>query len=364
MGRKIGLSFWAYLGDNVIDSPSGANFYLPSVVSVLQDRDYEIYSLQQNRDGMLSEPIKFENFLADERRKTYEALNFVEGSDFPDLDILYVEWRWPIQGRNTFNDIGVPGFTPDLLRQTAILDYYLNKKNTKIVIWDQDYKLSEIDEEKFLNADSANVKIVETSVFPKKRLIDRYRIQVPFDFDTIYEYGINFGRDKILYVGNNYERERMIDEYMLPISEKYPGKVQFYGNWRKYPEEFERISNKWPNIVYNDRITKADFLRVYQDSLCVPLLAKDDYLKHGHMTARLLESLYFGSLPIGFREFNGIEFYLTDELIVNSAEDFIYKYEELMRYNYSERIKLYNAQIDRLKPLMDVHRFVDTIERI
>jgi len=362
MVKTIGLSFWGYLGDNVADSPSGANFYLPSAIKELNKRGYKIYSLQEDRDGKLNEPIKYENFMIKDRIDSYNLLNFVEGNDFPELDILYIEWRWPIEGRNTINDIDKPSFTPDLIRQQEILDHYMNT-NTKIVIWDQDYKITEVDEEKLMQ--NSNVKIVETSVIPRKILMERHRINVPFDFDVMSDIGLNPVLSKnIIYIGNNYEREDIIDKYMYPISEKFPGIVKFYGNWRKYPAEFERVSNKWPNIDYKDRITKADFEAVYRDSLCVPLLAKNDYLKNGFMTARLLESLYFGSLPIGFREFNGIDFYLLDELIVDSPEDFIKKYEELANLSFYNKIVLRDRQVERLRDFMDVKYFVNILERI
>jgi len=356
--KSVGLSFWSYLGDNVPDSPSGANFYLPHLIFELHKRGYKIYALQEDRDGKLGEELIFKNFLARDRKEAYELLNFVEKDNFPELDILYVEWRWPIPGRNTLKDIKTQGYTPDLQRQNEILEYYHNKNETKIMIWDQDHKVTSDDEKKYIRAN-----FVETSTTPRYITKKRQRIHVPFDMRKIMDYGLSERySDVVLYVGNNYEREEMIDKYIKPLSNEYSNKVKFYGNWKKYPDEFDRISKKWPNISYNDRIAKDRFLEVYGDSICSPLLAKKSYLEYGHMTARILETLYFGSLPIGFREFNGIEFYLIPELIVDSPEDFIKKYNNLLSMSKLSKFNLYKKQIEKLE-FMDVKYFVDLLER-
>jgi hypothetical protein len=54
----------------------------------------------------------------------------------PELDVLFLEWRWSILGRNT-TPCGTPGHTCDLHRQEELLDHYTVKHATPTIILGQ-----------------------------------------------------------------------------------------------------------------------------------------------------------------------------------------------------------------------------------
>jgi hypothetical protein len=374
--KIVGYSFWNYLSDIEPDSPGGGNFYIPDLILEMKKRDWKVIPLQENRDKLLADQRKCDipfgdNFIPEVRKECYDYLfetkkdgsvGFVDIKgifcEFPKLDLLILEWRWPIAGRNTQEDKGKTGFTPDLLRQMAILDHYHNNTDTTCVILDLDHKLTIDDEKKYYKC-----HILETSVNPLEQYTLRERAFLPFDVSRIRKNRIYLKdpNNVITYIGNNYERSEIIDEYIKPISKEFPGGVRFVGNWTKYPEIFADIKKRWPNIVYEPRVVKEDFIYKYGPSLSCPLLAKQAYYDRGFVTPRILESLLYGCLPVGFTCHRGIEYFLPKELIVSTPEEYIKLIKKLKKMTIYE----YKQLINKTFPFLDIYSpkvYVDKLE--
>lgn len=205
--------------------------------------------------------------------------------------------------------------------QEKILEHY-SKQSCTIIIFDLDHKVTAEDEERLRAMTGNGIMILETAIKPKEGIIPRISIEIPFWMkDSTLPLILQPSPYKdLVYIGSRYERDDVINEYLIPFSERSPFTTWFYSNWRNYGDKYEElyVDLKWRDIQYHGRVGHTDFRSIYGDALACPLLAKRDYFEHGFMTARIQEALYFGTIPIGFREHLGIEKYLPYPLI---AED-------------------------------------------
>jgi hypothetical protein len=373
---KVGYFFNGYLSDklseNSKDSPDGNAWYSSSIIEEILSRGDEVYLLGVDKDKVEYKEYKSNIFNSFEKKKrifTYKNSKKVKWKfnksgclikENIDFDLILLEWRFPIPGRNTIDDIKKQGFQYDLLMQ----EYILEKYDCPIIIFDLDYKLTIEDEQKL--KDKKNITIFETAVKPIQRILPRVSIDIPFWMSSriIQNKEISKYKD-IVYIGSRYERDRSIQEYLIPYSNKELFKVWFYGNWRKYPDKYDELyfEMNWKNIQYHNRIGHSEFKQIYSDSLCCPLRAKDEYYKNGFMTARIQECLYFGSIPIGFKEHYGIEKYLPESLIALNSEDFYNKVQQLKKLTIKER-NIFRQQLWDNLEFMDVKYFVNEIIKV
>jgi len=354
--KTILYNHWNYLSDKIgISSPDGGFSYLWSILLELQKRGWKTYCGPINRD---KESVKkygkeaFSAFSQEKRWKMYNNLEFVDLNDLPEVDILLLEWRFPTKDNSLKPE--APGYSPDLKIQERLISHYQNTK-TKIIIFDLDYKFTKEDEDRI-----KPWKVIETALNPREGHIGVF---IPFDFDEILQFPMFMPKsDKhLVYCGNRYNREIDFNEKLIPYSNKYPGTCHLVGNWMK--DKHKEFREKNHNIVYHDRIGAQQFKENLQDALAVPLLATEEYKKTGFMTMRILETLLFGSIPIGFSDFFGIEKFLPKKLIVdmNNYEKSMEKVMNYLKYlGFTERIQLRRNLVKRLK-FMDVRFFVDKI---
>ncbi|MFE0726134.1 hypothetical protein ACFW4O_24475 [Streptomyces mutabilis] len=83
---KIGYSFWGFLGNGVTDTPDGGRSHCRPFIDAFLARGYDIVFLQADRDCL------------EARDDLGDAYTFDDG--FPGIDVLFLEWRWAIPGRN------------------------------------------------------------------------------------------------------------------------------------------------------------------------------------------------------------------------------------------------------------------------
>src|SRR6266511_2377091 len=83
----IGYSFWGFLGPGIRDTPDGGRSHRRTLVDGLRARGHDIVFLQANRDLLEA---------GDDLAGRYRW-----DSGLPELDALFLEWRWPIPGRTT-----------------------------------------------------------------------------------------------------------------------------------------------------------------------------------------------------------------------------------------------------------------------
>ena len=169
----------------------------------------------------------------------------------------------------------------------------------------------------------------------------------------------------LVYCGSDYNRCKDIETKIVPYSNKYPGKIHFWGNWLKDSQKEFREKNK--NIVFHDRIGGRRFREVYSRAIAVPLLSMEEYKKFGHMVMRILESILFGSIPIGFSDFYGIDKFLPKELIVD-MDNYEKSMEDVMNHlkymGYLDRINLRKRLVEKLRKNHDAKNFVDNLIKI
>lgn len=384
---RIGYSFWGFLGDNKLDeslneisAPDGNATYSWSLIWEMQRRGHTVLSMQEDRDYPAWKKFGKDNFASfsqEKRVSVYQNLKHTFGSPeiLPELDLLLVEWRFPIFGRNCNSWEGQPVFPsdwthgehrevrpdgqeeilqPDLLRQYQILRHYKQKK-TKIVFWDLDHKLR-TNEEAYWKPDA----ILETSHSPLKLFKERTRVEPPIITADLLQHPTlpPDPNRKAVYIGSRYERDDVITKWLRPLSESYPGSVEFHGNWLKTVDECRKL---WPNISYNPRCTVQDFRRIYGTAASCPLLAKQSYLDSGFITPRPWEALMFGTIPIGLGAAKGIEQYV--EFCAHDGTDMIEVAELLAGLDVKERDRIRKENVARLE-FMDARFFVDTLEKV
>lgn len=366
MTKKILYNFFGYLSDKIgISSSDGCASYVTFILQEFMKRDWEVYGPAMDRDMqsvMKYKDLAFEAFSKEKRYEVYKNIEFQPLFEtIDDLDILFLEWRWKMR-KNQLDKMD-PEYTPDLDFQTKLLEKYKDH-NLKLIIFDLDHKITLEDEQKIIDMGYKDVTILETALFPKKTLIPRKSVFIPFDFEEMNQFPtlIPNKNKHLVFVGNNYEKDEDFNTKLIPYSNKHPNKVHLVGNWLNDKNKDFREKN--PNIVYHPRIGAGEFRDTLKDAVCCPLLAKDSYKENGYMTMRILETLLFGSIPVGFSDFKGIRTFLPDSLVVDmnnrekSMDDIITRLSNIGIITKDEFRK---SLIRHLSQYHDVKNFVDII---
>lgn len=370
---RLGYSFWGFLGDHKLDdlgrpisAPDGNATYSWSIIHEVQRRGGTVVSLQEDRDWHAYKKLRRQNFEAFSTQKRYDAyMNCMQAPEtFPELDVLLLEWRWPIDGRNCdftkdlHPDTGMPIFAhdpfkhqPDFRRQCDLLRHYAETK-TKIIVWDLDHKLTAANER-----DWRIDAIFETSSKPRELTRPRTRVEPPICTEDLLQLSPEpqDPNRKLVYVGSRYERDDVIDEFIGPVADRFPGQVEFWGKWDGDCRE------RWPKIRFMDRITVRDFRRVYGSAAACPLLAKRSYLESGFITPRPWEALMFGTFPIGLSPAPEIERYCL--WTAKDGQEMGDRALELSEISVAQKHEYREMLAERLK-FMDVKNFVDKIESV
>jgi len=279
-----------------------------------------------------------------------------ELDELPELDVVLIEWRFPIPGRNCKIDKNDKGYQPDLDRQLQVLQHF-KSKDTKIILWDLDHKLTAEDELRWVPD-----AIFETSVEPLDNGFIRTRVEPPVVIDDLYQFPTTLCSPsrKLVYVGSRYERDDIIEEWIKPVSDEFPHQVEFWGNWTREPNLTECLE-KWPNILYNRRITMSDFKSVYSTAVACPILGKRSYFESGFITPRPWEALLFGTIPVGLEGHLGVDDYVLFKAV--DPDDLIDIVDYLSNVDLTERNEIRSANIEKIR-FMDASYFFDKIEDV
>ena len=279
-----------------------------------------------------------------------------------EFDVIIHEWRMPIIGRNTYVDKESESWQPDLFIQEALIEYCC-KNNIKLIIFDLDYKIPIHMVEDFVN----NTKNIYVFELGNKWSSIAYetdgrcrRVFIPFDFRYMNLFKPKkIFTDDIVYIGNRYERDWCIDKYLKDV----PG-VKVFGNWL----EGQRHSEKeWPTINFGKRLQTSDMHEAYSNSATTILLAKREYCENGFMTARILEAIFYGCVPLFIDEYGEtvIDMYVgcfANDLTVRNLDDVIKKSKR-----FKEDVSYRNQVISYLRTylsFMDVRGFVRNVYNV
>lgn len=379
---KIGYSYWGYLGDTKYDekgriasTPDGNAFYSWSIIHQLLKDKHEVYQIMPDRDyvGLGKEGrLLFGSWCTNQRYLSLFDMNklYKVDIDWTDMtkeklfdiwnnkglnkcDVILHEWRMLIPGRNDDKSI-----QPDYFIQECLFEFCaLNK--IPVIIFDLDYKVTPEEINKLPGCE--RIWLFELG-YKWSNFQQALHVEIPFDFKYINEFHIDKGpkTNNLVYVGNRYERDWCIDKY---IPTEISG-VKVYGNWL---ESGRDSADKWPNIVFGTRAQTADMPYIYQSSVATVLLAKQEYLENSFMTARIIEAIFYGCVPLFIEEYGeecikkyaGIYY---KELTVRSKSDIIDIVYEL-RYNDSYRRNIIAYLREHLK-FMDVKYFVEHIYNV
>ncbi len=349
---RVGYAFWGFMSDykikngKEVSAPDGCYLYVWSIVQELLRRGHEVYRMMPDRD---EEAVKtygknaFYVFSPEKRYNAYANMVQVDLNDLPDLDLLILEWRWPIPGRNCEVDKNSEAYQPDLDIQNKLIEHYRNT-NTLVIASDQDYKMTP--------EDVAKVDVVIDWGYKHGIHVD-----MPFDFNEIKQFVINKNNIyTISYVGSRYERDWAITKYLASAAKFVD--VTCFGNWL----EANRQSDKdWPEIKFPEskRISNEKLKTILSQTLVTPLLAKQEYCDYGLMTCRIVEAILFGCIPLGISEFYGITRYLPFELVVNSGEEIVRNIEYYKKHKQQIIEKLRESL-----SWMDAKHYVNVLENL
>lgn len=415
--KKCGYSFWGYLGDvkydrkgNIASTPDGNAFYSWCIIRELQKRGYEVTQIMPDRDEKgyeLEGDHLFSSWIESERVQAYIGtkksdwsvidrckkdvvyhkcnknilVDYIKSRILNRMELLYGdmqfvlhEYRMLIPGRNDLSSILNEDWQPDYLIQECLFDYCI-KYRKKLIIFDLDYKV-DYEVYGYLKEKGCPVKIFELgnrwlqddSLFIKGRrvkCIDAKQVFIPFDFDNIDYFSIdNVGpgyirKNSLVYVGNRYERDWCIDKYIPSVLSD----CTVYGNWLEGNRDSKE---RWCNLHFGKRLQTRDMVDVYMNSAATILLAKEEYCKYDFMTARIIEAIFYGTVPLFIEEYGEetIKRYAgdyADFLTVRNSMDVCKKVEELRKLSGGRWIEIIVEYMrDRLK-FMDVKYFVDKI---
>ncbi len=361
---RIGYLFRGFLGDvkmdangNEVSTPDGNATYSWSIEYECNKRGYKLIPLGPNLDAPAAERLGhgiFEAFSWGWRSPSYVRMlqnGWTKLSDktFPELDLVLLEWRWPIPGRNTPDDRGKPGYQNDLDRQGEVIRHY-SDLGVPIIIWDLDHKLM------WSDLPSNDFHVIETSVSPGPF---RTRVEPPTVIDHLLQHKMvdRMPTHHLGYIGSRYERDETIDEWIKPITPENTHRAKFWGKW----EPGDECKARWPGITFAGRIGVKGFYEAYSRVAAVPLLAKKSYYETGFITPRPWEAILFGTIPVGLACHKGIEQYTAH--VARDAED-LFRIAKEIRCMAPMRREVLREEVAHKLSHMDVRNFVDVLERL
>lgn len=267
---RIGYSFWGFLGAGVCDTPDGGRSHRRVLIDGLRRRGHDIVFLQPDRDR------------TEAGADLTGSYTFDDG--LPEVDVLFLEWRWPIPGRNT-TGCGAPGHTCDLHRQHQLLDHY-TRCRIPSVVWDKDRRLPPEDPLRR----APGVVVCEAALHPSAGAVS---LLFPVD-DAVLDAAdpavlAALPRElPLVYVGNQYDRDTAFDTFFAPAAAHHTHLVA--GKWTD--------TQAWPDVRFIGRVSFPDVARLHGGALATVLLVPDRYAAAGQMTQRLAEAVLAGCLPL------------------------------------------------------------------
>lgn len=331
--KSMGFAYWGCQGDyRAVSSPDGGATSMWPILRSFQEQGWHTYLMYEDRDRDMYQKMGSELFTgacADKRLNTYQQVHKTVpcGIEFPELDILLMEWRWVIPGYDQ----------PYLQRQQDILEHYSNT-DTKIFIYDTDHKLTAEDEARWPKA-----QIVEPSFRPKFLTKERKSLHYACDISLLAagQRLVRHDAYMLMYAGNRYERDREVEFWLSPVSRNF--NVCVVGKW----EPKDECRQLWPKIQFVERVDASKFPLLIPHAVAVPLLAKPSYHETGLMALRIFETVANGSIPISLSTFTG-----AHQITNYVAQDDLHLLEicnKLQAQHIEERLKEHMLAIEMLE---------------
>ncbi|WP_240522175.1 hypothetical protein [Amycolatopsis vastitatis] len=300
---KIGYSFWGFLGLGIRDTPDGGRSHRRVLIDGLRERGHQLVFLQPDRDYLeagldLSAHYRWDVGL-------------------PDIDILFLEWRWPIPGRNT-TWCGAVGHTCDLHRQQQLLDHYTHGLGIRTILWDKDRTLPADDPLR----SAPNVNVCEAALHPTPGAVSLLFPVVDDTLDAADPVALaTRALDlPLAYVGNQYDRDDAFSAFFAPAAARHDHLVA--GKWPR--------TAPWPHVRFVGRVPFGKVAEIHGRALCtILLLPPTRYAQAGQMTQRLPEAVLAGCLPLTPAGIRGAARFTPTQLHVRDGASAAAKISEL-----------------------------------
>jgi hypothetical protein len=293
---RIGYSFWGFLGNGITDTPDGGRSHRRPLIDALRARGHDLVFLQADRDRLEA---------GDDVAGAY---TFHPGT--PDIDVLFLEWRWAVDGRST-SPCGSEGHTCDLHRQHDLTRHYTVKLRTPTVIWDKDRQLPEQSPWRQV----PGVAICEAALAPTP---GARALLFPVD-DALLDRadpGALAAAPRSIpvgYAGNQYDRDEEFDRFLAPAAARYEHQVA--GKWTD--------TARWPHVTFLGRLAFEEISRLYGRSLATILLLPQRYRAAGQMTQRIFEAVLAGCLPLASADIRHVDRFVPPDLVVGNGAEVI-----------------------------------------
>ncbi|WP_018253855.1 CgeB family protein [Salinispora mooreana] len=321
---KIGYSFWGFLGDGITDTPDGGRSHRRTLVNGLASRGHDLVFLQPDRD-LIEAGVDLSAY-------------YRWDAGLPDLDVLFLEWRWPIPGRNT-TWCGAAGHTCDLHRQAELLSHYTEQLGVPTILWDKDRQLPHDDP----LSNHPAVTLCEAALHPSPGAVSLF---FPVDdqvLDTADPSALSqLDRPTTLaYVGNQYDRDDAFNEYFAPAAAEVPHVVA--GKW---PD-----TRAWPQLNFVGRVPFRRVGAIHRSSVATVLLLPERYARVGQVTQRIFEAVLAGCLPIMPADVRSADQFVPSELITADGHEVARLAQHLRGVTgTAEHAELIDACLKKLAP--------------
>ena len=290
---RIGYSFWGFLGSGITDTPDGGRSHRGALVDGLIGRGHDIVFLQPDRDAL----------------EAHEDLShqYMWDAGLPNIDALFLEWRWPIPGRNT-TWCGAPGHTCDLHRQTDLVAHYARRLGVPTIVWDKDRRLDTDDP---LRACPA-VTVCEPALHPTPGAAS---LLFPVFDDALAEadpvaLAATPRPAALAYVGNQYDRDDQFSRYFAPPAAALPHVVA--GEMARHVP--------LADLNFIGRVPHPEVTKIHRSASATVLLLPERYERVGHVTQRIFEAVLEGCLPIAPLTLRSADYFAPPELLQRTAQ--------------------------------------------
>ena len=321
---RIGYSMWGFLGSGIVDTPDGSRSFRRALIDALVRAGHDIVFLQANRDLAEASDVGLDDFRWDD--------------GMPDLEVLVLEWRWRLPGRNDTR-CGSDGHTCDLHRQRDLLEHYTRARALPTLVWDLDRQLELDDPLRAL----PNVTVGDFALHQAPGVVTM-PCPVPDALLDSADPAALAGLDRptaLVYVGNQYDRDPAFGTYFAPAAARVPHRVA--GKWTNVAS--------WPHVNFTGRCAYPDVAAIHRQSLVTVLLMPQRYASVGAVSSRLFESVTAGCLPLAPAELAFADSFVPPALHVSSADDVLTRIAWLRGIQGSaEHADLIQLCLDRLEP--------------
>lgn len=358
---KLGISFWGICADFHqhrdihIDTPDGHRYGRPLLIKALEAAGHNVYALQHRR-----EPQPFSNVIYSYGSKWGTAEDRTE-SLFPDVDVVFLEWRWPtLKNDPNHPQYDPKRYEPDLMRQREIIEYYRGK--VPIIAWDTDLKITPEDER-------AYPELILTDPSFETNRQTRPRTSLPFWTDWQEAFSVADPYPVYGYVGNNYERPDEFKKYYFGIKQdlRLMGvQPTMYGNWLQTSPDRESpqsLISTHREVAFNHRMNFYDSMQIMNRFIATTHISKPRYYETGFISPRYMEALAAGC-PALVPEAQSCNHILGKEWIVKGGVDVIDAIQRLKKLTTTQRAEVIASQRDAMKRVgkFDVKHVVQFIE--